>query len=323
MPGVINNPGMPGYSKRPPIALAALAARLPPSPLTRFAPAPTGYLHLGHVVNAIVVWGIARALGGRVLLRVEDHDRQRCRPDYEAALLDDLDWLGFAPDGFPTAAFRAGPCEGRQSDHLAHFHRAAQTVIAHGLVYGCACTRREIAAAGGATADELRYPGTCRARGLSLSGAVGWRLVVDPGLVSFDDAMHGPSRQDPSAQCGDLLLRDRRGNWTYQFAATVDDMAQGVDLVVRGDDLLASTGRQMLLGRLLGRPRPLVFLHHPLVMKSPTQKLSKSDGDTGVRELRAAGWTAGRVLGHAAHLAGLIDIEREVSIEELPSLVAD
>ena len=317
---MINNPGVSAHSSQLPIALAALAARLPSSPLTRFAPAPTGYLHLGHVVNAIMVWGTARALGGRVLLRVEDHDRQRCRPEYEAALLDDLDWLGFAPDVFPTATFRAGPCEGRQSDHPGQFHRAAQTLIAQGLVYGCACSRRAIEAAGN-TGDELRYPGTCRARGLSLGDAVGWRLVVDPGLVSFDDAGHGPLRQDPSAQCGDLLLRDRRGHWTYQFAVTVDDMAQGVDLVVRGDDLLASTGRQMVLARLLGRPRPLVFLHHALVMKSATQKLSKADGDMGVRELRATGWTAPRVLGHAAHRAGLIEVERELAIEELPALV--
>jgi len=312
-----------------PIALAPLAARLPSSPLTRFAPAPTGVLHLGHVVNAIYVWGLARALGGRVLLRVENHDKQRCRPEYEAALLEDLDWLGFEPDVFPPAAFRAGACEGRQSDRGLHYTRAAQSLIARGLVYGCQCTRREIdaanAAAGsagpGGDADELHYPGTCRARGLALGGPVGWRLVVDPGVVTFDDAVHGPSRQDPWAQCGDLLLRDRLGNWTYQFAVTVDDLAHGVDLVVRGDDLFASTGRQMLLGRLLGRPRPPVFLHHPLVMKSRTQKLSKADGDTGVRDLRAAGWSAERVIGHAAHLAELLAAEREVAVSELPSLV--
>ena len=131
-------------SPRPPLDLAALAARLPSSPLTRFAPAPTGYLHLGHVVNALYVWGTARAVGGRVLLRVEDHDRQRCRPGYETALLDDLDWLGLQPDVFPTDAFRTGPCESRQSDRHAHYQRAAQTLIAHGLVYGCHCTRREI-----------------------------------------------------------------------------------------------------------------------------------------------------------------------------------
>ncbi len=262
-------------------------------PLTRFAPAPTGYLHLGHVVNAIHVWGTARSHGGRVLLRIEDHDRQRCRPEYEAALLDDLDWLGFAPDVFPTAAFRAGRCDGRQSDRDAHYARAVEALAARGLVYGCACTRREIeaASAGDASLAELRYPGTCRHRGLALTNDVGWRLMLPDKSVTFDDLAHGPTTQTPATQCGDLLLRDRLGNWTYQLAVVVDDLLHGIDLVVRGDDLFASTGRQILLARLLGRDTPPAFLHHGLVMQTPTQKLSKSDGASGVRDLRAAGWT--------------------------------
>lgn len=301
-----------------------LRSRLPASPHTRFAPAPTGYLHLGHVVNAIHVWGIARALGGRVVLRVEDHDRQRCRTEYEAALLDDLDWLGFAPDVHPTAAFRAGSCEGRQSDRDAHYRRAVERLRAQGLVYGCACTRREIeAAAGDAPGDELRYPGTCRDRGLPLDDAHGWRLRLPDHAITFDDARHGPTTQTPATQCGDLLIRDRLGNWTYQFAVTVDDALQGIDLVVRGDDLFASTGRQIQLARMLGRVTPPVFLHHALVMKSPTQKLSKSDGDTGVRDLRAAGWTAARVIGHAAHLAGLVASERDINAGDVAGLFLD
>jgi len=110
--------------------------------LTRFAPAPTGYLHLGHVANAIRVWGDARARAGGVLLRIEDHDRERCRPEYETALLDDLDWLGFVPDVYPTAAFRAGRCESRQSDRLDVYQRTAEELMARGLVYACACTRK-------------------------------------------------------------------------------------------------------------------------------------------------------------------------------------
>lgn len=297
--------------------LVSLAARLPASPLTRFAPAPTGYLHLGHVVNAIYVWGVTRALSGRVLLRVEDHDRQRCRPEYEAALLDDLDWLGFRPDVYPTDAFRSGPCDGRQSDRDAHYRAAVEALAAEGLVYGCTCTRRDIersrdaarrdgdpAPGGASPAGELRYPGTCRDRGVPLTGDVGWRVVLPEAAVTFEDARHGTTTITPARQCGDLLLRDRLGNWTYQFAVVVDDLLHGIDLVVRGDDLFASTGRQILLARLLGRTTPPAFLHHALVMKSPGQKLSKSDGDTGIRDLRAAGWTAAQVIDHASELAG-------------------
>ena len=278
----------------------------PSAPLTRFAPAPTGHLHLGHVVNAIHVWGLARRLGGRVLLRIEDHDRQRCRPEYEASILDDLDWLGLEPDVFPTAGFRAGSCPGRQSDREAGYRQAIAQLAARGLVYGCRCTRREIEAAGDGVVSELRYPGTCRPFALPLVDGLSWRLVVEPEAVRFDDAVHGPTTHDPATQCGDLLLRDRLGNWTYQFAVTVDDHLQRVTDVIRGADLLASTGRQIRLARMLGRNNPPRVWHHALVMKSPEQKLSKSDGDTGIRDLRAAGWTAQQVLAKARALSGTI-----------------
>ena len=110
--------------------------------LTRFAPAPTGYLHLGHVANALHVWAEARAHGGPVLLRIEDHDRERCRPEYETALLEDLDWLGFVPDIYPTDAFRVGRCESRQSDRGAIYDAMAARLREQGLVYACRCTRR-------------------------------------------------------------------------------------------------------------------------------------------------------------------------------------
>ena len=152
---------------------------------------------------------------------------------------------------------------------------------------------------------ERRYAGTCRDAGIPLREGVGWRLKLEPGVEAFDDGLLGPQQQDPSAQCGDLLLRDRLGNWTYQCVAAIDDAVQGVTLVVRGHDLLSSTGRQMRLARLVGRQTPAVFVHHPLIMKSATQKLSKSHGDSGVRDLRAAGWSAAQVIGRAAALAGL------------------
>jgi glutamyl/glutaminyl-tRNA synthetase len=300
--------------------LADLSARLTARPRTRFAPAPTGALHLGHVVNAIFVWGLARALGGEVSLRIEDHDRQRCRPSYEAGLLDDLDWLGFRPDRYPTAAFRAGPCAGRQRDREALYRQALEDLVAQGLVYGCTCTRRQVQAAGADAAAELRYPGTCRTAGHALRDDVGWRLHLPDESVRFDDALEGPQVQWPSRQCGDLLLRDRLGNWTYQFAVAVDDTLDDIALVIRGTDLLASTGRQILVARLLGRASPAVFAHHPLVMKSPTEKLSKSDGDTGVGDLRRAGWTAARTIGEAAWRVGLHPSRGEMPASDVATL---
>jgi len=275
--------------------------RLPHAALTRFAPAPTGWLHLGHVLNACYVWNTARTFGARVVLRIEDHDRERCRPEYEAGILDDLDWLGFTPDVYPTSCFRAGPCNGRQSDRDTIYGAALQILVDNSLVYACDCTRRSLAGADkGESGRERRYPGTCRDRRLPLADGFGWRVRLDESVEEFDDAMLGRQRQVPAGQCGDLLIRDRLGNWTYQFAVTVDDYRQDIDLVVRGVDLLESTGRQIQLARLLGRTTPPTFMHHPLIMKSLDQKLSKSDRDTGIRDLREAGWTVERVFAEIA-----------------------
>ena len=274
--------------------------RSPESPirasLTRFAPAPTGWLHLGHVLNACYVWNTAAALGCRVLLRIEDHDRERCRPEFEAGILEDLDWLGFTPDLYPGDCFRAGRCAGRQSDREQVYQEALQLLLRDNLVFACECSRRTLAGVEDLQpGSERRYPGTCRDRGLPLRDGYGWRVRVDESVEEFDDALLGRQVQKPAEQCGDILIRDRLGNWTYQFVATVDDYWQDIDLVIRGVDLLESTGRQIQLARLLGRPTPPTYMHHPLIMKSANQKLSKSDRDTGIRDLRAAGWTRERI----------------------------
>jgi len=216
--------------------------------ISRFAPAPTGFLHLGHVVNAAYVWRETRARGGRVLLRIEDHDRQRSRREYEAEILDDLAWLGFTADEPPV----------RQSERGDIYERALEGLRRQGRVYACNCSRNDITREVHAPLQptdnaERRYPGTCRDRGLSDGPGLGIRVRLDDTVERFVDLRHGPQAQQPSAQCGDLLVKDRDGNWTYQFAATVDDFVQGVTLVIRGDDLLASTGRQIQLARLLGR----------------------------------------------------------------------
>jgi glutamyl/glutaminyl-tRNA synthetase len=286
--------------------------------LTRFAPAPTGFLHLGHVVNAIYVWGWGRRLGAQVLLRIEDHDRQRSRPAYERALLDDLDWLGFEPDLFHTADFRRGPCESRQSDRDAIYARVAQTLVVRGLVYGCTCSRQDLhaARAAGLAGDG----GRCRAAGHGPERDLAWRLVCDDTIERFEDGLHGLIEQQPFKEHGDVVIRDRNGNWTYQFAVVVDDHEQRVNVVIRGDDLLASTGLQIAMGQTIGRTRPAHFLHHPLAVTSTGRKLSKSDADTGIRELRLAGWSPEAVIGHAASLAGLAKTSSIISASAVANL---
>ncbi len=263
--------------------------------LTRFAPAPTGFLHLGHIVNALHVWGLAERLRGRVNVRIEDHDRQRCRPEYDTAIVEDLAWLGFAGDG-PVV---------RQSEREPVYRGAVERLRAAGLVYACACTRAELQQVPPGADGERPYPGTCRDRGLPIADGVGWRIRLDREPVTFDDRLLGPQTQVPAEQCGDLLIRDRLDNWTYQFAVVADDVEQEITDVVRGVDLLASTGRQIQLARLLGRRTPPRFAHHPLVMRSASEKLSKSGGATGIRDLRAAGWSRDRVLEHARALVPL------------------
>lgn len=242
------------------------------------------------MLNAARVWREARARGARVLLRVEDHDRTRCRPEYEAALREDLAWLGFVPDA-------EVPC---QSERGARYAEVLADLERRGLAYACDCSRKDIAAeVGDVFNEETRYPGRCRTRGLDPASTLARRVIMEPGAERFTDLALGPQEQDPSRQCGDFLIRDRSGNWTYQVCVVVDDMDQGVDLVVRGDDLLASTGRQICLARMLGRETPPAFLHHALIRKAGGAKLSKSDGDTGVRELRAAGMSPSDVIALA------------------------
>ena len=250
--------------------------------VTRFAPAPTGYLHLGHVCNARHIWNFAREHRGRVQLRIEDHDRQRSRLEFETAILEDLDWLGFVPDQIVP----------RQSERDDAYTRVLDDFLRRGLVYGCTCTRADV---GGAP-----YANTCRDRGVPIGHDVNLRIRIEPGTERFTDLLCGAQSQNPADQCGDLMIRDRLGNWTYQWAATIDDFLQGVTHVIRGMDLVDSTGRQMRLARMAGRETPATFMHHPLIMKSATQKLSKSDGDTGIRDLRRRGLTPADVLRMAA-----------------------
>ncbi len=273
--------------------------------LTRYAPSPTGYLHMGHVVNALYVWGIAKALDGKVVLRLENHDRTRCRPEYEDALLTDLEWLGLRPDIGEIAMLRAAACDYRQSDCGVHYAAALAQLHARGLVYACDCSRKRIQArTGQADAEELRYDGHCRTRGLLDAPGMTLRVILPDREVFFEDMLLGPQRQHPLLEIGDVAIRDNHGHWTYQFAVVVDDIRQHISMVIRGLDILSSTGRQILLAELLGNTQQPVYLHHPLLTDSMGRKLSKRDFDADIHQLMQDGASAAQVLGEAARLVG-------------------
>ena len=263
------------------------------------------------MANAIFVWGLAGAEGGRVLLRIEDHDRVRSRPAFEADLLEDLAWLGFVADEGPV----------RQSDDDAPYAAALERLRAESLVYGCDCTRSTFEAW---ARDHGRQwhgpgcPGGCRARGLA--GPV-VRVALGGGSERWMDRLIGPCSDEVAGGGGDLSVRDRDGHWTYGFSVVVDDLRQGVDLVVRGRDLLGATAAQIRLGRLLGRETPAAFAHHPLVRRDDGRKLSKADGATSVRDLRAAGATAPELIGRAAAAVGLIEAPRPIEAADVATLV--
>ena len=290
--------------------IIAAASRLPAAPVTRFAPSPTGYLHLGHVVNAIYVWGVARVLGGSVIVRIEDHDRSRSRPEYERAILEDLAWLGFTGDSRDGAPHEPT----RQRERLHRYEAAQESLRQSHHVYACDCSRARI---GGE-----RYSGRCRTRRVAEGLGRGLRVTFGPGLERFDDLLLGPMEQSPADQCGDLLIRDRQGQWTYQFAVTVDDWIHEVDLVVRGEDLLPSTGRQIRLGKLLGREKAALFLHHPLIRDDAGAKLSKKEASAPIREMRRRGVPAQQVLGTAAQRVGLTAGDAPQEREALLELTA-
>lgn len=292
--------------------------QLPRELRTRFAPSPTGYLHLGHVASAIFVWGIAQARGAKVLIRIEDHDRQRCRAAYAAALREDLAWLGLLdlPETLPQIS--------QQSEHPERYERAFASLLTRGLVYSCACSRKEIAARQGLeTGAELRYDSYCRPAagptfGELLDGELGARLQLTPGEVDFKDLCLGAQRQNPAQQCGDLLVRERNGNWTYNFCVVVDDLAEDIDLIVRGQDILEASGRQLLARSLLKSAAPSpYFLHHPLIWESEGRKLSKRDGATSLRHLRESGLSASELLGRAAAAVGLQTSARPLAGHQL------
>jgi glutamyl-Q tRNA(Asp) synthetase len=269
--------------------------------VTRFAPSPTGFLHLGHAYAALFAEHEARVRGGRFLLRLEDIDRGRCRPEYDAALREDLAWLGLRWEE-PVR---------RQSEHLDDYRRALEALDAGGLVYPCFCTRRtilaEVAAAAAAPhgPDGPRYPGTCRgldtaARAARVAAGEPWALRLDvaraqarAGRLAWDDLDAGPVEARPDV-FGDVVLARKDAPTSYHLAVAVDDARQGVTLVTRGADLRPATHVHRLLQALLGLAPP-AYRFHRLVTDAAGRRLAKRDRSLTLRALRAAGRTPAEV----------------------------
>ena len=240
----------------------------------RFAPSPTGALHAGSLVAALASWLDARAHGGRWLVRIEDTDTPRCVPGADEIILAQLAACGLVPDEAPLW----------QSERTAWYEQALESLMAADLAYPCGCSRSAIDAANAARGiarprnGERVYPGTCR-NGLHGAGPSAWRMRTQaaPALLHWQDRRLGEQTQDLHAQVGDFVLRRADGLYTYQLAVVVDDAAQGISHVVRGDDLADNTARQRWLQDALGLPMPQ-YLHTPLVMGRNGEKLSKQNG---------------------------------------------
>jgi len=274
---------------------AAMSGSLPP--VTRFAPSPNGHLHLGHALSAIVAHDLAKAGNGRFLLRIEDIDGPRSRPELTEEFRADLAWLGLEWEEAPA-----------QSTRLASYAAAAEALMARGLLYPCTCTRSEIEAAGARPGLEgLIYPGTCKYRAPDPSRPAAWRLdaakaIAETGPLIWEDALAGPQQVDLSG-LGDVVLVRKDLPASYHLAVTLDDAADGVTLVTRGADLFAASHIHRTLQALLGLPVPR-WHHHPLLLDAGGQKLAKRRGSPALAERRAAG-EDGRMLAEQLRLQQL------------------
>ncbi|WP_420799307.1 tRNA glutamyl-Q(34) synthetase GluQRS [Ktedonospora formicarum] len=281
----------------------------------RYAPSPTGDLHMGNLRTALLAWLCARLEQGCFILRIEDLDLPRVRFGATERMLYDLRWLGLDWDEGPDCGGPHAPYT--QSERLHHYHTYLKQLEQADLIYPCYCSRAEIVHAASApqqgAEDGPRYPGTCRnlstrqrqERARVRQPSLRFR-VPEKSVIRFNDLVAGPVEQDVGQVVGDFIVRRSDGIFAYQFAVVVDDALMRINQVVRGVDLLSSAARQLLLFRVLGFPEP-TFAHMPLIMDNDTGKrLSKRDGSMGLAPLRAAGQTPQHIIGQLATSCGLI-----------------
>lgn len=270
-------------------------------------------MHLGNVFSALLAWLCARAADGALLLRIEDLDPERCRPEYAAQLRDDLRWLGLDWDAEGTP----------QSLRSDVYEEAFSTLAARGLLYPCYCTRAALHAASAPHASDGTpvYAGTCRnlteAQRAAQTRRPAWRVLVPDAVYGVDDRLQGRFEENLARDCGDFILRRSDGVFAYQLAVVVDDAAMGVTQVVRGYDLLSSTPRQIYLQQLLGLRTPS-YAHVPLLCAPDGRRLSKREHDLDLGALRQR-MRAEELLGRLAAAAGLLDACAPISARELLS----
>lgn len=269
---------------------------------TRWAPSPTGELHLGHLLHTLAVWGAAKTMGAAILIRFEDHDRQRCKDRYLDEAWTILERFGFLSIG--ASGFISNPAKPyyRQSEQEERYRGAFNRLKAAGLVYACSCTRKDLA-------GLSRYPGTCRDRGLPIdldsSSPYSYRIRLpeqrsEQFTALSDQGIPAIQTGSPYEDSGDFVIRDRNGNWSYQFCVVLDDNVDGISLVVRGMDLEGSTLWQQSLERLLtGTVRPKLYWHHPLVEAPSGEKLGKRIRSTPLREWLEQGYSPEQLIAMA------------------------
>ncbi len=294
--------------------------------ITRLAPSPTGALHLGNVRTFVLNALLARQGGWRVRMRVEDLDSPRVKAGADAAMLEELRWLGLKWEG-PIVY---------QSSRMDAYRAAWEALRRQGAVYPCTCSRKDVQAAASAPhgeAGQAAYPGTCRpmpagGRGIGSVTASGreewglppscaWRVIVNGEPIVVRDEFAGERAFDLSRTCGDFVIWTRGGQAAYQLAVVVDDAEAGVDAIVRGDDLLESAARQTHLRRLLGLGGAVRYWHLPLVVGEDGRRLAKRHGDTRLSHYRSAGATRERVLGLVGYWSGMLASRREAGWDEL------
>ena len=275
----------------------------------RFAPSPTGIMHLGNVMCALLSWLSAKSKDGTWVLRIEDLDPDRSRRQFADRLMRDLEWLGLTWDEGPYF----------QSERHERYAAALERLCAMDLVYPCFCTRADIMATQAPHESDGRivYAGTCRARTYNKEDMerAALRLKVPDREIAFTDGHYGPQRVNLSRHCGDFVIRRKDGAWAYQLAVVVDDAEMGITEVVRGSDLLLSSPQQIYLAELLGYPLPS-FIHLPLLCNAQGQRLSKRDKSLDMEALRA-NFTAEEIIGRLAFLTGLKPDDAPCRPEEL------